>query len=66
MARDHMDLFTAAMIAERADGYEPETDAEWFAAFQVLIDTGAAWSLQGYFGRTAAQLIAEGHCHAAR
>ncbi len=32
------------------------------AAWQHLIDTGLAWRLQGWFGRTAAHLIEEGIC----
>lgn len=32
------------------------------AAWQHLIDTGLAWKLQGWFGRTAARLIENGTC----
>lgn len=32
-------------------------------AWQHLIDTGYVWVLQGWFGRTATQLIKDGICH---
>lgn len=32
------------------------------AAWQYLIDTGLAWRLQGWFGRTAKRLINDGYC----
>ena len=56
-----MDNFTATMIAEGVDEADEETRIE---AWQHLIDTGLAWTLQGFFGRTARRLIDEGICHA--
>lgn len=57
-----MDDFTAVGIAE---GFiEAENEEQVVDAWQHLIDTGLAWTLQGFFGRTAAHLIEQGICHA--
>lgn len=46
-----------------AEGFiEAESEEEVIGAWQHLIDTGLAWSLQGFFGRTAQSLIDEGIC----
>ena len=50
----------------RAEGFvEAESEEQIVEAWQHLIDTGLAWQLQGWFGRSAARLIAEGVCRAA-
>ena len=44
-----------------AEGFEEAESAEQIIeAWQHLHDTGLAYRLQGWFGRTAQQLIAEG------
>lgn len=54
-----MDTFQAVMIAE---GVEDADETTLIAAWQHLIDTGLAWSLQGWFGRMANHLIDQGIC----
>ena len=54
-----MSVFDATMIAEGVQGADEATQ---IAAWQLLIDTGICWQLQGSFGRMAAQLIEQGIC----
>lgn len=57
-----MDALTAVGIAE---GFvEAETEEQVVEAWQHLIDTGMAWTLQGWFGRQAQALIEAGVCTA--
>ncbi len=54
-----MDDFDAVMIAEGVHEASREDQVE---AWQYLIDSGICWTLQGWFGRTALNLIEEGIC----
>ena len=48
-----------------AEGFiESDSEEQQIEAWQYLIDSGMAWSLQGWFGRTATDLIEQGVCHA--
>ena len=59
-----MSNFEAIGIAE---GFvEAKNEEQYIAAWQHLIDTGLAWSLQGWFGRTAMHLIEDGVCYESR
>ena len=54
-----MDNYTATGIAE---GFiEADSEEQVIEAWQQLVDTGLAWQLQGWFGRTAQQLIDSGY-----
>ena len=55
-----MDTFKAIDIIEGS--YSDLEDHEEVEAWQHLIDTGVVWQLQGFFGRTAKDLIAQGVC----
>ena len=53
-----MDNYTATGIAE---GFiEADSNEQVLEAWQHLHDTGLAYRLQGWFGRTAHDLIAQG------
>ena len=43
---------------------ECESEEQYLEAAQYLVDTGLAWSLQGFFGQTCAALIEQGMIHA--
>lgn len=43
-----------------AEGFEEGTKEQIIEAWQYLHDTGLAYKLQGWFGRTAQSLIEEG------
>jgi len=52
-------VFDACAIIEGFDGDEHPYE-EQLVAWQYLVDTGACWQLQGFYGRGAAQLIEAG------
>lgn len=53
-----MDDYTAVGLAE---GFiDADDEGQIIEAWQHLHDTGLAYSLQGWFGRTAQNLIAQG------
>lgn len=43
-----------------AEGFVEGTEEEVLEAWQYLVDTNLAWQLQGWFGRTASDLIDAG------
>ena len=59
-----LSTFDATMICEGV--YTPENEEQAIEAWQLLIDTGTAWTLQGFFGRGAQAMIDNGYCTDAR
>ena len=55
-----MDTLSFIMALEAG---EIETQEELAHGMQALIDNGSAWTMQGFYGRLAKQLIEEGACH---
>jgi hypothetical protein len=54
-----MKLYDAiAIIEDIDDGVYSEE--EYLEAWQLLVDTGMAWQLQGWYGRRAHELIENG------
>ena len=56
-----MTILQAIEIAEGA--VEAETEEQYIQAWQLLINTGQAWKLQGFFGRVASSMIQQGLCY---
>ena len=48
------------MAVGLAEGFEEGTEEEIIEAWQYLHNTGLAYKLQGWFGRTAQRLIQQG------
>ena len=57
-----MNNYMAVAIAEGFCEGEGASREQQIEAWQYLIDTGMAWTLQGWFGRTATALIEQGIC----
>lgn len=58
-----MNAMQAIEIIETGlNGDKPADQDTTLCAWQYLIDTGLAFNLQGWYGRTAAELIDAGLC----
>lgn len=60
---------TPYLATATAEGFcegEGASEQEQLCAWQYLIDKGLCWSLQGWFGRTASNLINQGFCSPAK
>ena len=55
-----MNSITDYQAVGLAEGFEEGTEEQIIEAWQHLHDTGLAYKLQGWFGRTAQSLIQKG------
>ena len=53
------DTYDACSVIEGFANFEP-TDTDMLEAWALLIETGDCWSLQGFYGRGATNLINRG------
>ena len=53
-----MDNYTATMICEGV--FDTASEEQYVEAWQQLHDTGLAYQLQGWFGRSAVYMLQEG------
>ena len=58
--KEKMTVYLACSIAEGFCGGEGATEEQQIEAWQYLHDTGHAYKLQGWYGRTAHDLIEAG------
>lgn len=59
------DTIEAILVIEETGG-EARTLEEKQSAWQFLIDRGAIWHLDGWYGETAIKLVSRGVCQAPR
>jgi hypothetical protein len=54
-------MMTSIRAIGIAEGFvSAKSDEEYLQAWQLLVDNGQAWKLQGWFGRTATAMIEDG------
>ena len=50
-----LSILDASLVAEKAR--EPESEEEFYSAWQILIDRNYVWNFHGWFGRQAVRFI---------
>ena len=59
--KEKMTLYLACAIAEGFCEGEGASQDDQIEAWQYLLDSGLCWQLQGWYGRTAKELIDQGY-----